>query len=69
MKNLSKYNSPENIGTIHWFKTLTGRAKHIGEFINKNIENKNINYDNYYSDLMMRYGKELENIMSDLIEW
>lgn len=59
MKNLAKYNSPENIGTTHWFRTLVSNVKHMGEFIYKNPNHPNSKY----------YGENIKNIMSDLIEW
>ena len=60
LKNLSNYSSAENIGTVHWYRTLVGNAKRIGEY----MKNQNLT-----SDLQQRYGEEIYNIMQDLLEW
>lgn len=59
MKNLSNYSSAEDIGTVHWFRTLASNIKHIGEFIEKNPTN----YNNE------EYGSIIKNAVIDLIEW
>jgi hypothetical protein len=64
MKNLANYNDLDNIGSVHWFRTLVSQAKHIGEFINNQASPKFM-----YEELIVGYGKKIENIMSDLIEW
>ena len=64
MKNLANYNSPENIGSTHWFRTLVSNAKHMGEFMKSNYLGVQNN-----SELIKLYGEQIVNIMSDLIEW
>lgn len=64
MKNLANYSDPNKIGTVHWFRTLVGQAKRMGEFL------KDKGHDvYYYKDEIRDYGQKIENIMNDLIEW
>ena len=64
MKNLAEYNSPETIGTTHWFRTLVSKSQHIGEFMKNHSSILKSN-----SELIEDYGKQIQAIAKDLIEW
>lgn len=60
LKDLAKYGHQNQIGSIHWFRTLMAQLKHMGEYIRANsIESK----------LLAEYGQQSYNIACDLIEW
>lgn len=61
---MAKYRDPENIGSVHWFRTLLSQLKHIGECLG-NEERKTDSNPN----LVMQYGAIVYNISQDLIEW
>lgn len=60
MKNLAKYSIPEDIGTIHWYRTLVGTIKRMGEFIKAHPRRSVLN---------QAYGIYIENATKDLLEW
>ena len=59
MKNLANYNSEENIGSIHWYRTLVSQ-------LNRNLEDmEKPEFEKYHKVWL----KTSRNIVKDLIEW
>lgn len=55
---LTKYNSPENIGSTHWLRTIVSNAKHCAEFVKNNPSHP----------LVVTYQKTIQDTCKDLIK-
>jgi len=55
---LSEYNSPQNIGSVHWFNTIGGQALRCAEFIAEKPEH----------EYTQQYAKWIYNVLQDFFK-